>query len=155
MKHTVWRRILQENVVINIAEDFHQCAKDCCPNINVLFVKSTEVTDVHSELEALWAKQGEPRCTVARKEKNLDKEKAKEANSVWDAITMDLQSVPSTPCGNVSSLYYAGKFSSYNFTVYDQASGDGSCMLWDESQGHRGSNEIYCFFAIPLSQHVQ
>ena len=68
---------------------------------------------------------------------------------------MDLQSVPSTPCGNVSSLYYAGKFYVYNFTVYDQASGDGSCMLWDESQGRRGSNEIYCFFAIPLSQHVQ
>ena len=121
----------------------------------IFFVNSTEVTDVHSELEALWAKEGEPRCIVARKGKNFDKEKAKEANSVWHAITMDLQSVLSTPCGNVSSLYYAGKFSSYNFTVYDQASGDGSCMLRDESQGCRGSNEIYCFFAIPLSQHVQ
>ena len=73
---------IEDVTIINTAEDFHQCAKDCCPNINVLFVKSTEVTDVHSELEALWAKQGEPRCTVARKGKNFDKEKAKEENSV-------------------------------------------------------------------------
>ena len=55
---------------------------------------------------------------LPKTEKNSDKEKAKAKNSTWYATTMDLQSVLSTRCGNVSSLYYASrKLSVYNFTI--------------------------------------
>ena len=30
----------------------------------------------------------------------------------------------------------------YNFTIYNQASGDGYCFIWDETKGQRGANEI-------------
>ena len=61
VKRAVWRRILQEKVVVNNAEEFYECAKESCPNILVLFVQSSVVADVRAELEALWAKEGEPR----------------------------------------------------------------------------------------------
>ena len=60
VKRAVWRRILQEKVVINTAEEFYHCAKECCPNICMLFVSSGEIAHVRTELEALWVTK-EPR----------------------------------------------------------------------------------------------
>lgn len=53
-------------------------------------------------------------------------------------MTPDLQSVGllTTPCSNASTLYYARKLAACNFTVYNQVTGDGFCMvgLWDETK---------------------
>jgi hypothetical protein len=73
--------------------------------------------------------------------KKQDKLRASSDQS-YHAVTADLQSVLSTSCSNVSSLYYARKLAVYNFTIFDQASHDGVCMLWDETTAQRGSNEI-------------
>jgi len=91
----------------------------------------------------------------ARLEKASDKAKASVANSDWHAVTADLQSVLHTPCGNVSTLYYARKLSVYNFTVYDQVSGNGFCFLWNETQGQRGANEIGSILYIYLKEYVK
>ena len=67
---------------------------------------------------------------------------------------MDLQSVLTTPCGNVSGLFYSRKLAVYNFTIYNQASGDGYRMLWNETVGKRGSNEIGSLLYMYLRDHV-
>lgn len=77
----------------------------------------------------------------AREEKEADKEEAK-INSKLRVFTFDLQSVLTSPCSNVSSLYYSRKFASFNNTFFDLASKEGYCFLWDETQGQRGSDEI-------------
>ena len=91
----------------------------------------------------------------ARREKETDKQSAKQTDSTWHAITMDLQSVLATPCGNVSALYYARKLAVYNFTIYNQAIGDGYCMLWNETQGRRGANEIGSLLYLYLRDYVK
>ena len=70
-------------------------------------------------------------------------------------MTMDLQSVLTTPCGRVLALYYSRKLAVYNFTVYNQANGKGYCMAWDETQEKRGSNEIGSLLYLYLKENLQ
>lgn len=77
----------------------------------------------------------------ARMIKEADKQRATEYNS-FRSYTFDLQSVLYTPCSQVSSLYYTRKFCTYNLTIYDQATKKGSCYMWSETEGKRGSDEI-------------
>jgi len=70
-------------------------------------------------------------------------------------LTVDLQSVLSTPCGNVSSLYYSRKLSVYNFTLYDQVTGNGFCMLWNETEAQRGANEIGSALYLYLKEYLR
>src|SRR6218665_820740 len=56
VKRAVWRRILQERIHINSAEDFSKSAQDACPNITILLVKSQDVEVVRAELQSLWEK---------------------------------------------------------------------------------------------------
>jgi len=78
---------------------------------------------------------------LARQEKIKDKERAGKEKS-FKYFTFDLQSVLYSPCSEVSSYHYSRKFCSYDFTVYDQDTHDGTCYLWYESEGKRGSDEI-------------
>ena len=77
----------------------------------------------------------------AREEKCRDSERAKQDNTYYVA-TFDLESVLYTPCSLVSTLYYLRKLSVYNLTIYAHGDAKGSCYMWDESQGKRGSCEI-------------
>ena len=83
--------------------------------------------------------KGKPGLKKKRRQTSTGQKKTQE----WHAVTADLQSVSSTRCRNVSTLYYSRKLSVYSITVYNQHTGDGYCMLWDETQGHRGANEIH------------
>ena len=56
--------------------------------------------------------------------------------------TFDLEAILQLPCGQVSQLYYKRKLVVYNFTVYESPSGQGSCYLWTELDGCKGSDEI-------------
>jgi len=67
---------------------------------------------------------------------------------------MDLQSILSTPCGNVPALYYTRKISVYNFTIYNQETSEGYCMIWDETKGKRGAVEIGSLLFRYLRDHV-
>ena len=77
----------------------------------------------------------------AQKEKQSDKIEAQE-NATYNSYTFDLQSMLYTPCLNLSPLYYTRKLCVYNLTCFDQATKDGTCYLWNETDGLRGSSEI-------------
>jgi len=128
---------------------FHRPKKDACGKCDQ-YEKANEYDKFSLEEQY---RQHVARKNEAREEKERDKSLGKQDNSVH-AITMDLQSALTTPCGNVSALYYAHKLSVYNFTIYNQASGQGYCMLWNETQGRRGSNEIGSLLYLYLKEHV-
>ena len=82
--------------------------------------------------------------TVSREEKAKDKANAQAEISKLTAVcTFDLQKVLETPSAEASPLYYKRKLSLYNLTVFDLVSKDTYCMLWDETNGARGSCEIF------------
>ncbi|XP_073999030.1 uncharacterized protein [Rhodnius prolixus] len=80
---------------------------------------------------------------LSRLEKQSDKEKISK-NHVMACF--DLQAVMPCPKGDTSSFYYKTKLNVLNFTVYEinqNNKGDQCyCYIWDETQGHRGANEI-------------
>jgi len=55
---------------------------------------------------------------------------------------------------NVSSLYYSHKLSVYNFTLYNQVTGDGFGMLWNETQVQRGANKIGSALYLYLKEYL-
>jgi len=92
---------------------FHHPKKDDCQ-------KCEQYECASVEEKALMEEEYSQHITnkdTAREEKDRDKEAAKQKDSTVHAITMDLQSVLTTPCGNVSALYYAQKLAVYNFTI--------------------------------------
>jgi len=74
------------------------------------------------------------------------------------AVNFDLQKVLITPKGSASDFYYSLKLATYNLTVYDMASRQANCYMWNESIAKRGSCEIasclysYCASLPSLSQ---
>ncbi|WAR08917.1 hypothetical protein MAR_018875 [Mya arenaria] len=75
---------------------------------------------------------------IARLEKG---KKIARINSTCYASTFDLQAVLKTPCSLIGELYYKRKLCCYKLFLYDLRNGDGSCYLWDETQGKRESCE--------------
>lgn len=77
---------------------------------------------------------------LSRIEKEEDKLKTDSSTIV---AVYDLQAVLPCPKGEASSFYYISKLAFYNFTIVE-LKGDKNvhCYTWDESQGHRGANEI-------------
>jgi hypothetical protein len=124
---------------------FHQPRKDVCSKCERY---DNAGSDEKAAIEAEYKEHLE-RKDIARKEKMADKAKAR-SDASYHAITVDLQSVLTTPCSNASALYYSRKLAIYNFTVYSQATADGFCMLWNETDGQRGSNEIGTLLFIYL-----
>lgn len=54
----------------------------------------------------------------------------------------DLQAVMTVPNGEISTFYYKSKINCLNFTISELKRDNTACFFWDESQGHRGANEI-------------
>jgi hypothetical protein len=116
---------------------FHRPKKDACS----LCEKYKEANDeTKLELRTSYEKQIKNK-ELARDKMASDKEKAKASHN-FKSVTFDLQSVLYTPCSEVSHFYYALKFCSYNLTIFDQATKDGHCYFWTETDGKRGSDEI-------------
>lgn len=74
---------------------------------------------------------------LSRSEKASDKVSSNAAVAVYD-----LQAVLQLPKGDVSLFYYKCKLNVLNFTIYDLKSNNCECYVWDESNGHRGVNEL-------------
>lgn len=60
-------------------------------------------------------------------------------------ITVDLQKVLYCPKSEVGEFFYKRKLSVYNFTVFDCTLKSATCYCWDQTTGHRGSNEMTSF----------
>jgi len=86
---------------------FHQPRKDVCSKCESYAIADNE------EKEALSTdKEHLERKELARNEKAADKAKACK-DSTYHAVTVDLQSVLTTPCSNVSDMYYSRKLAVY------------------------------------------
>lgn len=113
---------------------FHVPKKDACKYCE----KLKDSTDSNEQLEY---KAHIERKELAREEKNKDKVNA-QTDETFKSFTFDLQAVLYSPSSNVSSFFYTRKFASYNLTFYDMAEKHGSCYIWNETHGNRGSDEI-------------
>lgn len=71
----------------------------------------------------------------ARKEKELDKDGE-------FVFTMDLQAVLLAPRSNVSSLYYRTKLCVHNFCLFNLKTKQGTCYLWNETEGGLNAEEF-------------
>lgn len=118
---------------------FHKPKKDSCEQCNAYQEKekASVVTDADKERQQDHLNSKDR----ARQEKEIDKQRAKVDKSLF-AATFDLEAVLYTPCSTVSQIFYKRKLACYNLSVYDLGTKDGTCYLWDESQGARGSAEI-------------
>nr|CAI5819935.1 unnamed protein product [Callosobruchus analis] len=134
-KDSSYRNIFLNNFNLG----FHRPKKDQC-RICVAFTKK----DVKTEEYEQHIKKKD----IARNEKRKDKQQAGESEGTIVSINFDLQQVlvtPSDPTNN--QLFYKTRLSTYNFTVYNVVSKEGTCYMWHESEGGRGSCEIAsCLF---------
>ena len=77
----------------------------------------------------------------SRVEKQKDKDRAK-SDKNFQVVTFDLEAVLTTPCSLVNQAYYKWKLNCYNLSVYSLGDNKGTCYLWNETDGERGSCEI-------------
>lgn len=118
---------------------FHKPKKDTCQTCNTYNEKKKTGNITESD-QAMYIEHMK-RKEQARTEKDADKKRAKNDKSLFVA-TFDLQAVLQTPCSNVSQTYYKRKLNSYNLTIYSLADARGTCYIWNETHGQRGSSEV-------------
>uniref|UniRef100_A0A6P7H5S2 Uncharacterized protein LOC114346528 n=1 Tax=Diabrotica virgifera virgifera TaxID=50390 RepID=A0A6P7H5S2_DIAVI len=111
--------------------------KDMCDICNKYTESTTEEKNEIEEEYQTHIRNKE----VARQLKHADKEEAK-LNSELCAAVFDLEQILPVPKCNIGLTYYKLKLSTYNFTVYNMADGEGYCYMWYESIGKRGCSEI-------------
>ena len=93
--------------------------------------------------------------SMAQKEQDKFMAKSNPAGSTC-VCCFDLEQILMTPHGFQSCLFYKRRLSSFNFTIYDMASSDGSCYLWNECIAKRGACEIAsCIFKFIMSKAEQ
>lgn len=56
--------------------------------------------------------------------------------------SFDMQKVVNTPHGDNMALYYSWKISVYNFTIFESNTQVWLWNIWNETDTHRGANEI-------------
>ena len=64
-----------------------------------------------------------------------------------------IQQVLTTPYGNVSTLYYKRKLSSYNLTAFNEATKQGHCFVWSETMAKRGSSGNWLLPSAVICRH--
>ena len=74
---------------------------------------------------------------LLRNEKHKDKTEGDSVVAVYD-----LQAVMQVPKGDASVFYYKSKLNVLNFTIYNAKTNSCYCYIWDETNCHRGVNEI-------------
>lgn len=109
-----------------ISEHYDGCIK--CSTLSQALPSETHPKMQPDENQSLW-------------EKENDKETSKTTTNICVA-TFDLQSVLYTPCTLVSLMYYMRKLCCYNLSVYNLSNQAGTCYVWSETEGGRGSCEV-------------
>lgn len=153
VKLPIYRKVFNEEYNIS----FHVPKKDQCTTCTKYYTAQQDGT-LTSEMKHLFEKHQE-RKSRARLEKENDKLAAKSSNNIYVA-TFDLQSVLYTPCSLVSLMYYMRKLCCYNLSFYSLGNNRGTCFLWSEVDGKRGSSEVAtCLYlqlvSLPINiEHV-
>jgi len=129
----VYRRIF----VTDFNLRFFVPKKDQCSTCNAYY---DATGDEKTALKSQW-EEHKRREKESMEMKEADKSTAKADKSVA-AITFDLQAVLPIPFAGDAQIYYMRKLAAYNFTIYETGTQKGFCYIWDETEGHRGANEI-------------
>lgn len=88
----------------------------------------------------------------ARRIKNIDKSAAIVRTDIV-AACFDFQKVLQCPFGETSVFFYKRKLNLHNFTIYNLASHQGHCYLWDETIASQGSSEVSsCLYKFMLEE---
>ena len=117
---------------------FHKPKKDQC-SICTLYDERKVANEVDDDLEETYAQH--MTLKERSKEKTKDKQKAS-ADKSFVAATFDLEAVLPTPHSQVGDIYNKRCLSTYILSIYSLGDKAGTCYLWDESNGGRGSYEI-------------
>ncbi|XP_076087808.1 uncharacterized protein LOC143058197 [Mytilus galloprovincialis] len=142
--HDQQKRCVKEHVYRNIFcseynMSFHKPKKDqclICHNYNTMI----ETGNTDEAVKRIYTEH-QQRKVRGREEKQIDKEIAKKDKS-YQAVTFDLEAVLPTPCSLGSQVYYKRKLSCYNLSFYSLGDNKGTCNLWNETEGERGSCEV-------------
>ena len=127
---TKFKRILK-----NFDIKFHKPKNDQC-SMCTKYKNSSKEADITGEfMEHITRKD------TARAQKNADKQRSKD-DPKFLAIIGDLEAVRNIPKAESGDFYYISKISCYNFSIYNLSDSTGTCYMWDQSKGKRGSNEI-------------
>lgn len=92
--------------------------------------------DLQTEQEAHLA-ESKRRYDLKGSDTKLSKE-----NPAHKVLTGDLQKCLATPLITNSISFYKRKLWTLNFTLYDCYDSSVHCMMWDETKGARGGNEV-------------
>ena len=121
----------------------HRPKKDQCQMCNEMGSKKA-MNNLTAEENVRWDQHLQRNKDVKKLKQELS-ELSKDPDSRMLCFSFDLEKVLYTPCSKVSVLYYKRKLSTYNFTIYNHATKDGYCYMWNESIASRGSNEVASF----------
>lgn len=103
------------------------------------------VEDQHSEKEEHDRHLKNKLRARELKEEKINERKGSNGKQI--VMNFDLQAVLECPKGQVSSIFYKRKLAVYNLTVFDLITKEGTCNVWNETEGKRGSTEIgTCIF---------
>ena len=118
---------------------FHKPKKDQCSlctiydNAKQFGELTDEITEKYEEHQRL------------KRESRYAKEKDKarsQNDKTFVSLTFDLEAVLPCPCTLVGDLFYKRCLSCYNLSFYSLGDKKGTCFVWDETNGARGSCEI-------------
>ncbi|CAH2088562.1 unnamed protein product [Euphydryas editha] len=73
-------------------------------------------------------------------EKRIDKENSKADSSVRAFAYFDLQQCLPTPYLKTSVSFYKRQLCPFNLIIYDLATNEATCYMWNETIGARGAN---------------
>ncbi|KAK3908779.1 hypothetical protein KUF71_003421 [Frankliniella fusca] len=130
-----YRDILNSNFNIG----FFKPKKDQCSLCSLMRNKSNN-RQVREAKKDLWVAHVKNK-TKSRALKEKDKNEAIKDKSIA-VCSFDLQKQLTCPKSEDSAMYYRSKLNVYNFTVFDHVGRNGTCFLWHEGIGKKGSSEI-------------
>ncbi|XP_063216479.1 uncharacterized protein LOC134527593 [Bacillus rossius redtenbacheri] len=118
---------------------FHKPKKDKCGLCESIKNKTASGDMNATDRESYLTYMNEKYATYA--EYKEDTKETKE-NASLIVASFDLQRVLTTPHSDSTLMYYARKYAFYNLTVYENRNGRGTCYVWGECDGRKGSTEI-------------
>ncbi|XP_063232484.1 uncharacterized protein LOC134536622 [Bacillus rossius redtenbacheri] len=118
---------------------FHKPKKDKCGLCESIKNKTASEDMTATDRESYLTHMNEKHATYA--EYKEDTKETKE-NASLIVASFDLQRVLTTPHSDSTLMYYARKYAFYNLTVYENRNGRGTCYVWGECDGRKGSTEI-------------
>ncbi|KAJ8936756.1 hypothetical protein NQ314_012176 [Rhamnusium bicolor] len=138
-KKWLYRKMFNEEFNLSFYQPSADTCDDCDYFIKILIENKSEVEKENSKGEQL---KHHKEAQLRYKLKSQDKEEAKKSNLKKMVVMVDLQKCLPTPCLSNSRSFYLRKLWTLNLTIHCDTTGQSYCMIWDETLGLRGGNEI-------------